>query len=202
VLGRQDQPRRGRPRDEAFGPTILEATLDVVAEVGFAGFTVDAVAKRAHVGKATIYRRWASKEVLMLEAWQSCVAPLPDPDTGTLRGDLAVMFNAVNHGRPDDVMRRIFPQMIAASKVDPEVAEAYGTFVDERRRPLQRVLARAVDRGELAADADLSLIHDLLVAPLIYRWLVSNGDVGPEIVSAIIDVVLTGAGAQQAGVNV
>jgi AcrR family transcriptional regulator len=202
VLSRQDPPRRGRPRDVACGPQILEATLDVVAEVGFAGFTVDAVAQRAGVGKATIYRRWASKEALMLEAWLSCVAPLPDPDTGTLRGDLAVMFNAVNHGRPDDVMRRIFPQMIAASKVNPEVADAYRTFVDDRRRPLQRVLTRAVERGELAADTDLSLIHDLLVAPLIYRWLVSDGDVGPDVVRGIIDVVLTGAGAKQVGVNV
>ncbi|MCU1504387.1 MAG: putative TetR family transcriptional regulator, partial [Ilumatobacteraceae bacterium] len=184
------------PRDEACGPTILEATLDVVAEVGFAGFTVDAVAQRAGVGKATIYRRWASKEALMLEAWSSCVAPMPDPDTGTLRGDLALMFNAVNHGRPDDVMRRIFPQMIAASKVDPEVAEAYRSFVDDRRRPLQQVLARAAERGELTSESDLGLVHDLLVAPLIYRWMVSDGDVGPHVVQAIIDVVLTGVGAQ------
>ncbi|MCU1502318.1 MAG: transcriptional regulator, TetR family [Ilumatobacteraceae bacterium] len=197
MLTREDPKRRGRPRDEACGPTILEATLDVVAEVGFAGFTVDAVAQRAGVGKATIYRRWASKEVLMLEAWQSCVAPLPDPDTGTLRGDLAVMFNAVNHGRPDDVMRRIFPQMIAASKVNPDVAEAYRTFIEERRRPLQGVLARAVERGELAPKTDLSLIHDLLVAPLMYRWMVSDGDVGPDVVASIIDVVLTGVGARQ-----
>ncbi|MEO5899072.1 MAG: TetR/AcrR family transcriptional regulator [Ilumatobacteraceae bacterium] len=202
MLSRQDPPRRGRPRDEACGPTILEATLDIVAEVGFAGFTVDAVAQRAGVGKATIYRRWASREALMLEAWLSCVAPMPDPDTGTLRGDLAVMFNAVNHGRPDDVMRRIFPQMIAASKVNPEVAEAYASFVGDRRRPLQRVLARAVERGELAAETDLGLIHDLLVAPLIYRWMVSDGDVGPSVVQAIIEVVLTGAGARQLSVEV
>jgi hypothetical protein len=134
----------------------------------------------------------------MLEAWLSCVAPLPDPDTGTLRGDLAVLFNSVNHGRPDDVMRRIFPQMIAASKVNPEVADAYRRFLEERRRPLQGVLARAVERGELGRDLDLSLIHDLLVAPLIYRWMVSDGDVGPEVVHAIIDVVLTGAQAGKA----
>jgi AcrR family transcriptional regulator len=197
VLNRQDPPRRGRPRSEASGPTILEATLDIVAEVGFAGFTVDAVAHRAGVGKATIYRRWASREALMLEAWLSCVAPMPDPDTGSLRGDLAVMFNAVNHGRPDDVMRRIFPQMIAAAKVRPEVADAYRSFVEERRRPLQRVLARAAERGELPVECDLALVHDLLVAPLMYRWMVSDGDVGPDVVASIIDVVLTGVGACQ-----
>ena len=187
--------RRGRPRDESSGPNILEATLDVVAEVGLAGFTVDAVAQRAGVGKATIYRRWSSKEAMLLEAWLSCVAPIPEPDTGTLRSDLAVMFNAVNHGRPDDVMRRIFPQMIAASKVDPETYVAYQAFVEERRRPLQTVLARARRRGELPADCDLGLVHDLVVAPLVYRWLVSDGDVGPDVVERVVDIVLAGVRA-------
>jgi AcrR family transcriptional regulator len=191
-----ERPRRGRPLDEACRPAILDATLDAVAEIGYANLTVEAVAHRAGVGKATIYRRWASKESLLLEAWRSCIAPIPEPDTGSLRGDLAVMFNAVNHGRPDDVMRRIFPQMIAASKVDREAHEAYQAFVGERRRPLQSVLARAKRRGELPATADLGLVHDLLVAPLTYRWLVSDGDVGPAVVQGIIDIVLDGVAAR------
>ena len=189
-----DRPRRGRPRDEACSPNILEATLDVVAEVGLPGFTVDAVAQRAGVGKATIYRRWPSKEAMLLEAWLSCVAPVPEPDTGTLRGDLAQMLNAVNHGRPDDVMRRIFPQMIAAAKVDPDAARAYQVFVGERRRPLQTVLTRARERGELSDSVDLALVHDLLVGPLVYRWMVSDGDVGAAVVQQVIDIVLTGLG--------
>jgi hypothetical protein len=89
-------------------------------------------------------------------------------------------------------MRRIFPQMIAASKVDADTFDAYHAFVEERRRPLQSVLARARERGELPADADLTLIHDLLVAPLVYRWLISDGDVGPDVVQWIIDTVLSG----------
>lgn len=186
------RPRRGRPLDEACRPAILDATLDLVADVGYAGMTVDGVAQRAGVGKATIYRRWPSKESLLIEAWRSCIAPIPEPDTGSLRGDLGVMFNSVNHGRPDDVMRRIFPQMIAASKVDDDAHEAYQVFIGERRGPLQSVLVRAQRRGELPADADLGLVHDLLVAPLTYRWLVSDGDVGPAVVQAIIDIVLAG----------
>ncbi|MFT3852746.1 MAG: TetR/AcrR family transcriptional regulator [Ilumatobacteraceae bacterium] len=187
-----ERPRRGRPLDEACRPAILDATLDLVADVGYAGMTVDGVAQRAGVGKATIYRRWPSKESLLIEAWRSCIAPMPEPDTGSLRGDLDLMFNAVNHGRPDDVMRRIFPQMIAASKVDEDAHAAYQVFVGERRRPLHAVLARAQRRGELPAGADLGLIHDLLVAPLVYRWLVSDGDVGPDVVQVIVDIVLTG----------
>ena len=139
---------------------------------------MDALAQRAGVGKATIYRRWASKEALLLEAWLSCVAPIPEPDTGTLRGDLAVMFNAVNHGRPDDVMRRIFPQMIAAAKVDPDAARG---LPGVRRRTPPAAADRADPRPgarRAVRSVDLGLVHDLLVAPLIYRWLVSDGDVG------------------------
>lgn len=192
---RQLQTRRGRPRDERYDATILEATLDLVADVGFAGLTIDAVAARAKVGKASIYRRWASKEALLLEAWAACAAPMPEPDTGSLRGDLDEMFNHVNHGRPDEVMRRLFPQMIAAAKVNPEVGDAYRAFVDDRRGPLQRVLTRAAERAELPANIDRALLHDLLVAPLVYRWMVSDGDVGPATVQAIIDVVLAGVAA-------
>ncbi len=191
------QPRRGRPRDVSYDAAILDATLDLVADVGFAGLTIDAVAARAKVGKASIYRRWASKEALLLEAWAACAAPLPEPDTGTLRGDLAAMFNHVNHGRPDEVMRRLFPQMIAAAKVNPEVGDSYRAFIDDRRGPLQRVLARAAERGELPPDLDRALLHDLLVAPLVYRWMVSDGDVGPATVEAIVNVVLAGVAATQ-----
>jgi hypothetical protein len=132
----------------------------------------------------------------------SCLAPLPEPDTGTLRGDLDVMFNAVNHGRPDDVMRRIFPQMIAAAKVDPDAQHAYQVFVGERRRPLQTVLRRAQRRGELPAEVDLATAHDLLVGPLIYRWMVSDADVGPAVVQQVIDTVLAGLGALHVGTRV
>ena len=90
-----------------------------------------------------------------------------------------LMFNAVNHGRPDDVMRRIFPQMIAAAKVDPMPASAYQVFVGERRRAAaDGARAAPRERGELPAGVDVALVHDLLVGPLVYRWMVSDGDVG------------------------
>ncbi|MGD9705249.1 MAG: TetR/AcrR family transcriptional regulator [Acidimicrobiia bacterium] len=185
--------RRGRPRDESCGPAILSATLQLVADVGIAGLTMDAVAARAGVGKATIYRRWSSKEALLLDAWMSCIKPRPIPDTGTLRDDIAALFVAIDQPLPDDAIQRIFPQMIAAAKVNPDVADAYRAFITERRKPLRTVLDRGVARGELPADADLDLIHDLLVAPVLYRWLVSDGTVDDDVVARIIDLVLAGA---------
>lgn len=192
------RPQRGRPRNESSSAAILEATIDLVAEVGIAGLTVDAVAARAGVGKATIYRRWATKEALMLEAWMSCVRTPTVPDTGSLRGDLEQLFVGVDHPLSAADLQRVFPQMIAAAKVNAEVADAYRTFITERRRPLRTVLDRAVARGELPTDLDLDVVHDMLVGPVIYRWLVSDAPVDEGVIRQIIDVVLAGVGARDA----
>jgi AcrR family transcriptional regulator len=190
--------RRGRPRNESCTETILTATLDLVSEVGIAALTVDAVAERAGVGKATIYRRWSSKEALMLDAWTSCIVSPPVPDTGTVRGDLLELFRSfddADHPLEAEARQRVYPQMIAAAKVNREVADAYRAFVAERRRPLRSILDRAVERGELPDTADLDLVHDLLVAPLAYRWLVHDEPTSPEVVERNIDLVLAGARA-------
>lgn len=185
-------PRRGRPRNESSSAAILTATLDLVAELGIAGLTMDAVAVRAGVGKATIYRRWSSKEALLLDAWMSCVNKPPVPDTGSLRSDVDELFLRVDHPLSDSALQRVFPQMIAAAKVNPEVTEAYHAFLAERRRPIRTVLERAISRGELDRDTDIELVADLLIAPLLYRWLVTDGVVDDHIISRVIDTVLAG----------
>jgi AcrR family transcriptional regulator len=187
--------RRGRPRNESCSTSILSATIDLVAELGIASLTMDAVAVRAGVGKATIYRRWSSKEALMLDAWMSCVSTQSVPDTGSLRSDLEEMFLRADHPLSDEAMQRVFPQMIAAAKVNPEVNEAYLAFLAERRRPINTVLARAVERGELDPDTDLQLVGDLLIAPLLYRWLVTDGVVDDSIIARVINTVLAGLSA-------
>jgi AcrR family transcriptional regulator len=187
--------RRGRPRNESCSAAILSATIELVAEVGFAALTVDAVSARAGVGKATIYRRWASKEALMLDAWMSCSPTVAVPDTGSLRADLQTLFVGVDRPLNDPTLQRVLPQMIAASRTDPEVREAYRSFVAERRKPVRTVLERAVARGELAADTDLQMVGDLLVAPMMYRWLITEGPVDDAFVGHVIDVVLAGLAA-------
>lgn len=184
--------RRGRPRNQACSGEIMEATLRLVADVGIAGLTMDAVARDAGVGKATIYRRWASKEALLLDAWMSCVRKSEAPDTGTLRGDLEAVLGGFEHPLTDQELQRVFPQMIAAAKVNPDVADAYREFIAQRREPLQVVLQRAVARGEIDPEADLQVVHDLLVAPLMYRWLVSDAPIDATVVGRIIAVVTAG----------
>lgn len=186
---------RGRPRNEACTGEILEATLRLVAQVGIEGLTMDAVARDAGVGKATIYRRWSSKEALMLDAWMTCVRKPEVPDTGTLQGDLEALLGGIDHPFSDSELQRVFPQMIAAAKVNPDVADAYREFIAQRRAPMQAVLQRAVARGEIDPAVDLQVVHDLLVAPLMYRWLVSDAPVDEAVIGRIIAVVTAGANA-------
>jgi AcrR family transcriptional regulator len=184
---------RGRPRNEHHDDAILGATIDLVAEAGIAALTIDAVAKRAGVGKATIYRRWSSKEALLLDAWVSVVGPPAVPDTGTLRGDLDAYFvPKTTPGRPAEAMQSLYLQLIAAAKVDPQLGDMFHTFFTERRRPLRTLLERAVARRELPADIDLELVQDLLVAPFVYRWLFTDRQVDPGVVAKLVDVVLAG----------
>ena len=187
-----DVLRRGRPRNEACTGEILAAALELVAEVGIAGLTMDGVAARAGVGKATIYRRWSSKEALMLDAWMSCVRAPTVPDTGNLRGDLEAILGGFDHPLSNRDLQRVFPQMIAAAKVNPDVADAYRAFIATRRRPLETVLHRAAERGEIDPLADLEVVHDLLVAPLLYRWLVTDAPVDSVVIDRIITIVMAG----------
>jgi AcrR family transcriptional regulator len=187
--------RRGRPRNESCSTDILHAVLALVAEVGIAGLTMDAVATRAGVGKATIYRRWSSKEALLLDAWTACVPTHADVDTGNLREDLRMMLTGKQNVLADVELQRVYPQMIAAARVNPEVAVAYRALITERRAPMQAVLRRAVARGEIHPSTDLDLVHDLVIAPLLYRWLISDETIASTVAEQIIDIVLRGVGS-------
>ena len=151
---------------------------------------MDAVAARAGVSKATIYRRWDSKEALVLAAWHECGAQLPSPDTGSLRGDLEQLCAAIRDGIGTGVMEHVFPQMLAAARVNKELGEDFDRFLHERRRPTREVLRRARDRGELAPDADLELIHDLLVGPITYRVLVKGSRLDAAMIDSLIELVV------------
>jgi EmrB/QacA subfamily drug resistance transporter len=185
-------PPRGRPRNEACTGEIMIAALELVAEVGIAGLTMDGVAARAGVGKATIYRRWSSKEALMLDAWMSCVRAPVVPDTGNLRDDLVAVLTGFDRPLSERDLQRIFPQMIAAAKVNPDVADAYKTFIAGRRRPLATVLQRGVERGDIDPTVDLDVVYDLLVAPMLFRWLVTDASIDEDVTDRLITIVLRG----------
>ena len=187
-----DAPRLGRPRDPNADVAILRAVLDLASEDGLQAVTIDAVAQRAGVGKATIYRRWTSKEAMLVDAWRTLSDPVVLPATGDLRADVSSYLQhlAVSN---DVRVRRLLAQLVAAARVDPALEATLADFLHERRAPIRTWLRAAVERGELRADIDLDVLYELLVGPQFYRSLLTGRSMPKKAISQVIDLVLSSA---------
>jgi AcrR family transcriptional regulator len=175
-------PRRGRPRSAAADAAILTAAVALVTEVGIGGLSMDDVAARAGVSKATIYRRWESKEALILDALNSGIGHLDATDSGTLAGDLsAYMLGLAEKLRHGTKTRDLIPHLVAAAAGNPALQPALDEYSRIRTRPLRAAFERAVARGEIPADTDVTIATELLLGAVTHRRLFS-GDVfdGPD----------------------
>ncbi|MBF4632849.1 TetR/AcrR family transcriptional regulator [Agreia pratensis] len=196
-------PKLGRRRDPAKDQQILDAAIEVLSETGFDGMTIDMVAARAGAGKATVYRRWASKNELVLDA-VACLKKgdldaVQIPDTGTLRGDLVGMI------RPptiDDAERKLKIMAGLASMLSsaPDLADAANEAIVEPRARINRMLLkRAVERGEIAADIDIQLVSLISPSMVAYRSLLQRKPVSRDFLITLIDgVILPAVGLRAA----
>lgn len=188
-----DAPRRGRPRSKKFDESILAATLELAGEVGIKGMSMDELAQRAGVSKATIYRRWPSKEILVLQALQSAMQPLDDVDTGGVVEDLRLCLGQmIARMSKKDRMNDVLPHLIEMATHDTTLRSSVDDYVQNRRVPVLKVLERAIGRGELPADTDIELVLDALLGPLIYRRLLSGGVLDADFLDRLIVLVLPG----------
>jgi AcrR family transcriptional regulator len=194
-----DAPRRpGRPRDPQADAAILDAAQAVLRDAGFGGFTVDAVAARAGVGKATIYRRWTSREDLLFDVARSIVEPQQDPDSGSLRDDLVELFSTAYVAKARALATErgdLMAAIVAEAAVNAELKRLLREFLDQRRELTRAIVERAVQRGELAIDIDRDLLIDLIAGPLFYRTTMSGRSVDEPIVATVVGIVLQGLGA-------
>jgi AcrR family transcriptional regulator len=193
AAGEPARRRPGRPRDAGADDAILGAVVELLVEVGFGGLTIDAVAQRAGVGKATIYRRWDGKERLVLDALAVERKPVEVPDTGTLRGDLLAFYLPMIEPVAQQTAVRLMPALAAEAAVSPELADRLRSFIADRRAPAMAVMERGRDRGEIAADADLDLCIDQLTGALVYRLFFTGEPVTAEVVERAVSLVLRGA---------
>jgi AcrR family transcriptional regulator len=198
--GDQERRRPGRPRDPGYDKAILDATLEILFEKGYAALTIDGVAARTGVGRPTIYRRWSSKPALVIAALTQTAGLSPTPDTGVLRDDLlAFQRQQVAMMNPPE-SRRITAGLVADLVADPELAETYfGDYIGPRRLSVWQALQRGIDRGELRPDADFALIYDLLLGPLFMRSVVRGEPLGPNMAEQTVDFVLAAFGTGQTG---
>jgi AcrR family transcriptional regulator len=185
----------GRPRSEEAHRAILDATLQLLAEVGFSALTVEGVASRAGVGKATIYRRWPSKLPLVVEAFGQLPA-LEEVDTGDLVSDLKTMLRGYFQLFNTTPLAAVLPSLAGERAHNPELSQLLDPVLRSRRQPLLRVLERGVERGELAPDLDLDLAADLIVGPIAVRLFFTGRKINPRHVGPVVDLALEGIRAR------
>jgi AcrR family transcriptional regulator len=194
--GSEATPAAGRPRSEEAHQAILDATLELLVEVGFSALTVEGVATRAGVGKATIYRRWSSKLPLVIEAFGQ-LPGLEEVDTGSLVDDLNRMLKGYLQLFNQTPLATVLPSLAGERAHNPQLSELFDPVFRTRRRPLVRALERAVERGELPDDLDLELAADLIVGPVAVRLFFTGRGVSPRMVGPMVELALRGLRADR-----
>lgn len=190
---------RGRPRSPEADRAILDAAVAQLADVGYLGLTIEGVAARAGVSKATLYRRHPSKIALVAAAaTRERDVRLPDLDTGSFRGDLVAL---TRHGT--DMMfgsgglwGRVLPGMLAEAADDPQVAAVVRTFFSWRSEAVRQIVARAIERGEVRPETDPDLVFDLVSGPLLVRLMVTGQPLDDRFAEALVEEVIEGVGAR------
>jgi len=185
--------RPGRPRDPSLDVAICRAALDLLADVGYAALTMEAVAAAAGVGKATLYRRWPAKEQLVVDALATLAEPVEVPAGASAREQLVALLETQQR-RSGSLAGRILPRLLSAAVENPELLARYrAQVVEPRRARLRSVLAAAVDEGLVRPDVDLDHAADLLIGPVAYRNLLrTDPPAAPDFVRRVVDDVLTG----------
>jgi AcrR family transcriptional regulator len=184
----------GRPRSEKARQAILQTTLKLLSENGFADFTIEGVAERAEVGKATVYRWWPDKGALIADAFASSITSrLHFPDTGSVYTDMSRQMRQLIK-----VFRsrrgRIVSAILAAGQSDKHLIAAFrDRFLWPRRREAYATLERGIRRGELRKNVDLDLVLDSLYGPIYMRFLIQHDRLTPDFVNRLCALVLNGA---------
>lgn len=193
ALAEADRPGPGRPRSAAADTAILEAALAEFADAGFDGMTMERVAARAGVGKATIYRRYPSKVQLVIAAARSLsTAEAPHPDTGSFRDDLRLTARGLVHLLGETAAGLAVRQLVAELDRNAELRDAHTEFLAARRANMAEAVRRGVARGELASDTDPELAADLISGPIFYRHLVLCDRLDATYAEILVERVLAG----------
>ena len=193
----QDRKAPGRPRNAQADLDIIQAVFDLFSSgLSAAALSIEAVAAKAGVGKATIYRRWPNKEALLVDAVATMKGPLPEPLGESVRDDLVMLVSAMRNKRMEHygkVTACLLPELAKS----PEMRRIHQSVVEPRREVTRGVLRRGIETGELRADLDVELTLLMLSGPIfaqnVMQWSPLAAD--ESFAEALVDAVLRGAAA-------
>jgi AcrR family transcriptional regulator len=186
------EKKLGRPRSEETKKAILTTSYDMLLEMGFKAVTVDGIATRAGVSKATIYKWWPNKAAVVLEGYFAATeSMLQAPDTGIIEEDLFLQLNNLAVFITSD-KGKVISELIAEGQFDENVSKEYrARYFNPRRLISKEIINRGIARGELRKDLDIELVIDLLFAPLFYRLLITGETLDSGYVKDLIASVLS-----------
>ncbi|WP_375481860.1 TetR-like C-terminal domain-containing protein [uncultured Mycobacterium sp.] len=179
-------------RGAAVRAAVLEATLVELVDHGIEGVTVAAVAARAGVHETSVYRRWRTRDDLIVDALlERSATQIPVPDTGSLRGDLIELARRVI-GYLSSRIGRALVRMSTLIVEEQSLDQARANFLASRLAATRVVVDRAVERGELPADTDAGLVLEMLVAPLHLRTIMTGEPLTDDLPEQLVDILLDG----------
>jgi len=181
-----------RARSSQTDKAILDATRELLAERGVQELTVEAVAARSGVAKTTIYRRWRGKDELalavLIEMVETVVAT---PDLGNTREEFVAFVDAAVRILGSTSMGRVMQGLVSELATDPDLSQAFRRQVVALRvAEVERLIGLGIERGDLRADAEVELAHELLFGPVYYRLLLSGAPLEEGLAARIVDAVL------------
>jgi AcrR family transcriptional regulator len=187
--------RKGRPRDERIDVEITSAALDLLATEGFDRFTVEAVAARAGVAKTTVYRRFPTRNDLIVGALLRLNDEIPPPPVaGPVRDRLVLVLRGIRRRTTESVRGRILMQAISEGQRDPDLAAlVHQRVLAPRRQVLRDIIADGIASGELRPDVDVDTVVPVLVGPMLYLGMWSGATITQGVtVESVVDLVLSG----------
>jgi AcrR family transcriptional regulator len=171
-MSNTDKKLPGRPRSIQSHQAMLQATLELLAEVGFDAMSIDAIAARAGVGKTTIYRRYASKAELVADAIERVREEIVIPDTGNLQSDIDEIIQNAAQITLSPLGRQTVAMIISSASSNSQFAQIYWTkYLQPRRQTFAIVLERAKARNEIPADLDSNLVFDTMGGIMLYALI-------------------------------
>ena len=184
---------RGRPRSDRAHKAILDSARAHLIKEGFAELRLEHVAAHAGVGKATIYRRWPSKEALALEVLMQLAAPhISIEDTGNTRAEMLAAVTNAMRAITDTPFGPVIRALLSQIAMNPKLGDPFrASVVQARRDEVARVIRRGISRGDLRADAEVDVATELLVGPVYFR-LMFGGELTEDFAERVVDSVLRG----------
>ncbi|WP_274426105.1 TetR/AcrR family transcriptional regulator [Chelativorans sp. YIM 93263] len=192
----EEPPQRrsiGARRSPATADAVREAAQAVLQEEGYAGFTIEAVARRARAGKPTIYRWWPSKAALLLEVYHHQKRDVVHGDTGDLEEDLFVLLSTLLGHWRRTLSGSIFRSILAEAQADPKALEAVAAYAKERSAHIAEMVERARARGDLDAKAESSVIAELVLSFAWTRLILNQLEISDDELRSVVRSIVRGA---------